>query len=77
MSKEYEVVQKQAIKTISIYLLVVILAGFAIVSLVQGILLQLNGFAGNATLLYMTGLGSLMAAVGIFSKGRQIINSGI
>ncbi len=75
MSREYEVIQRQAIKTVSIYLLVVILTGFAIVSLVQGLLTQLNGFAGNATLLYMTGLGSLMTAVGVFSKGRQIIQA--
>lgn len=75
MSKEFELIQKQMIKTVAIYLLVVILGGFAISGIVQGLLLQLQGFSYNATLLYITGLGAFMTSIGVYVKGKKILST--
>jgi predicted MFS family arabinose efflux permease len=75
MSKEFEVIKTQVIKSVSIYLLVVILAGFGLSAFIEGIRQHLAGYSTNGTLLYMTSFGSIITAIGVYLRGKRIIES--
>ncbi len=73
MSKEFEVIQLQALKALSIYTMVVLLGGLFISTMVEGFRMHLAGTTINATMLYLVGLASLVAAAYVYKKGKQII----
>ncbi|MBI4210979.1 MAG: hypothetical protein HY544_05770 [Candidatus Diapherotrites archaeon] len=75
MSREFEVFQRQALKTISIYVMVVILGGLSIATIVEGLRTQLGGNTPYATILYFASLASLASCVYVYTKGRQILSS--
>ncbi|HLC79555.1 MAG TPA: hypothetical protein VJG83_03945 [archaeon] len=75
MTREFEVIQKQALKALSIYSMVVLLGGLFLSSIVEGLRLHLMGSSAQATLLYFAGIGSLAVTIYVYKKGREIIGA--
>ncbi|HLC93153.1 MAG TPA: hypothetical protein VJH23_05610 [archaeon] len=73
MSKEFEVIQLQALKALSIYTMVVLLGGLFIATIVEGLRQHLGGDTTNATILYIVGLAAMVGSAYVYKKGKQII----
>ncbi|VVB98980.1 Uncharacterised protein [uncultured archaeon] len=67
--------KKKYLTMLTIYSLVVLLAGLCISSLVQGVMTQLSGNNWGGTMLYIAGLGSGMISVFIFMRGKAVIEN--
>ena len=74
MSREFELLQIQALKALSIYTMVVLLGGLFLASVVEGLRQHFAGETTNATILYVVGLAAMVASIYVFKKGKQIIS---
>ena len=73
MTKEFEVIELQALKALCIYTMVVLLGGLFLASLVEGLRQHLTGNTTGATVLYVVGFAAMIASVYVYKKGKLVI----